>query len=170
MLNAWRKRAASQSAGDRFNAFATGVALAVVSAFVGALIAVAVIDGRDVDWNWTVIADIVGGLALGTAALFGAINGVGALRQRTAADQRAEWWKRAEKCGDYLLAGDAELEDDPYVLGIGLLNALWLEDERTGNREKGYLFALSNAAALDDFEDSSDNEQESEGAPDGQDD
>jgi len=127
---------------------------------VGALIAVAVIDRRDVDWNWTVLSDIVGGLALGTAALIGAIGGIRALDQRTEADQRAEWWKRAEKVSDYLVSGDADKID----LGSRMLDALLEDDRRTGNREWRYVYAIAVAATLDEDVEEGDNDHNEGGS------
>ncbi len=169
MLNVWRKPSAEHSTKDRLAAITTAVVFAVVFVGAGMLIAVAFVDGDNLNWNWTVIANVGGGLGVGIAALIGAIGGLITVNQRTAADQRAEWWKRAEKASDYLVVGDAELEDDPYVLGMGMLRALELDDVRTGQREKEYILALSTAATLDTANDEGDNEEEDMGGRDDQD-
>ncbi len=162
MLNAWRKVTHSPTKADRVKAAAAAVALAVTLIVAGALIAVAVIDDRDVDLNWTVVADVGGRALLGAAALIGAIGGIGTLRQRIEADQRAEWWKRAEKTSDYLVSENLDKID----IGSRLLEALDADDRRTGRREWIYLNSISAAGALDVDDQEGDNGQD-EGGSDG---
>lgn len=160
MVKFWNGLFAHDTAGDRVRAAGTAVLIFVIGTVVGLVVASAYSDIRDVEWNWTVLADV----AVGAAALAAAIGGVATLMQRTRADQRAEWWKRAERCGDYLVDGDADTEDDKYRLGVGLLRALELDDSRTGRRETEYLSALGAAATLDPIDPDVDNEGEEGGA------
>lgn len=159
MVKFWNWLFAYETAGDRARAGATAVMIFVLGSATGLLVASAYSDIRDVEWNWTVLADV----AVGVAALAAAIGGVATLMQRTRADQRAEWWKRAERCGDYLIEGNADTEDDTYRLGVGLLRALELDDSRTGRRETEYLLALGAAATLDAIDRDDDNEDDEGG-------
>lgn len=104
MLNAWRKDAEQHTIQDRVWAVLTIAAVAIAAGSVGMLVTTIVIDDQDIDWIVTV--ELSGNIMLGTAALIGAIGGLRTLRQRTRADERAEWWKRAEKASDHLISVD----------------------------------------------------------------
>lgn len=140
MLNVWRKRPqehASRDWGIGFVAVA-GIALAAVA--VAALVTGLVIDAGS---NWTAIAD-VGGLLFAIAVLIAVIGSLRALRQRTEAHQRAEWWKRAEKASDYLLSRSPSSVD----LGVALLDALVEDGRPIGQREWTHIFAVTTAVTL----------------------
>ncbi|WP_062378479.1 hypothetical protein [Demequina pelophila] len=121
------------------------VAIAALGgAFIGASLALAAVAAL-VDVDPLAAAASLNSTAVAIAALGGAYGGVRTLRQRTEADQRAEWWRRAERCGEYIVSGDV----DRLEIAVGLLAALERDDNRTGSRERLYFDALSGAGAVD---------------------
>ena len=91
------------------------------------------------DSGWLHVLSELGPIATALAALAALTVGILTVRQRRAADARAEWWKRAEWALDQVLSTPAD--ESKAAVGLAMLNNL--ADSRLAKTEE--LMALEAA-------------------------